>query len=193
MYGDKVRETSTFIKHMNKWFDCLNTRHLYIGQETNNDDAYAFTDPNDPRLDYLSETFLGYFDEWNASVQSRPGNFSKEDRAKMMLSQQTLNGLKISVRSIVACTRFLLNQGAKYVLTNRFNQDVLEQHFGHKQGSGDNPCINDIRHTINTLRSVQQTAMAPLRGNTKRLNDEDTMQSLINEPLARKKSRSAKL
>ena len=192
-YGEEVSELAAFIRHMNKWFDCLNTRHLYEGKDRLNPNALPFTDPEDPRLAYLSETFLGYFEEWKASVDNRLGRFSRDERNKMQLSHQTLDGLKISVRSFVSCVRFLLEQGAPFVLTARFNQDVLEQHFGHyrhKGGSCDNPTIDNVRHTMNVLRTVGSTALAPLRGNTKRMSEIDR-QSLVNTPLACKKSRTA--
>ena len=106
-----MSETATFIRHMNKWFDCLNTRHLYEGKDRLNQNASPFTDPEDPRLTYLSETFLGYFEEWKTSVDNRLGRYSRDERNKMQLSHQTLDGLKISVRSIVSCVLFLLKQG----------------------------------------------------------------------------------
>ena len=171
VYGDEVRETVNFINHMNRFFDCLNVRNLYEGRDSGNRDLDAYTDANDPRLQYLEETFLAYFEDWKESVKNRPGNFSRQEREKMLLSQQTLDGLKISVRSIVACVRYMLQQGAPFIMTEIFNQDVLEQHFGHyrhKGGACNNPTINDVRHTMNVLRTVGSSALAPLRGNTKR-------------------------
>ena len=190
-YDDEVRETAAFVRHMNKFFDICNTRNLYEGKEKLNSDLGAFTDPDDPRLVYLMETFLGYFDEWRNSVDQRDGNFKSEDRVKMQLSPQTLCGLKISVRSIVACVKFLLQQGAPFVLTAVFNQDILEQHFGHyrqKGGACDNPSLDSMRHTMNTLRVVGSQALAPLRGSTKRMTEKDK-DSLVNCELPHKKSR----
>ena len=192
VYGEEVRETVRFIKHMNKFFDCLNVRNLYEGNDTGNHDLDAYTDANDPRLQYLEETFLGYFNEWQSSVTSRPGNFSNQERLKMQLSQQTIDGFKITVRSIVACVRHILQQGAPFVLTEVFNQDVLEQHFGHyrhKGGACNNPTVNDVRHTMNVLRTVGSSALAPLRGNTKRRHDASELSSDCHDSLPRKKSR----
>ena len=89
----------------------------------------------------------------------------------MLLSRQTLQGLKISVNSIVSCVKFLLNQGADFVLTSSFNQDPLEQHFSHyrhKGGANDNPTVYDVRNTLNQLRVVNSQALAAVRGNTGR-------------------------
>ena len=174
-YGEQVSETVSFVRHMNRFFDCCNTRNLYEGTEKIN----------------LLETFLAYFSEWSNSVAQRSGNFTSEDRANMQQSHQTLDGFKISVRSIVACVKVLLQQGAPFVLTNVFNQDVLEQHFGHyrhKGGACDNPTLDNVRHSMNTLRTVGSAALAPLRGNIKRMKSVD-QDHLMNSELPRKKSR----
>ena len=191
-YGDSVSRTVEFIRHMNKFFDCLNTRHLYEGRDKRNPNLDVYTDADDPRLSYLSDAFLLYFDEWERSVDERPGNFTSQDRVKMQLSHQTLDGLKISVRSIVACVKFLLAEGAPFVMTVVFNQDDLEQHFGHyrhKGGACDNPTIDAVRHIGNSLRVIGSAALAPLRGNTKRRRPDDVDLETLCQPLARKKSR----
>ena len=189
-YGEGVAETVKFIRHMNKFFDCLNTRNLHEGKNTRNDDLNPYTSKDDPRLEYLLNDFLGYFDSWKVSVENRPGKFSKREIVGMQLSQQTIDGLKISVRSIVACVRFLLDLGAPFVLTKVFNQDPLEQSFGHirqKGGLCDAPTVYSAQHTMTSLRVVDSVAMAPVRGNTKRMNC--TVEH-NDSPVARKKSRS---
>ena len=80
---------------------------------------------------YLLTDFLGYFEAWKQSAENRPGIFTSKDVAAKQLSQQTADGLKISVWSIVQCVQFLLDLGAPFVLTEVFNRDILEQHFGH--------------------------------------------------------------
>ena len=189
-YGDEVAETVKFIRHMNRFFDCLNTRHLYEGTNKIQGDKEPYIDMNDPRFEYLQSDFLGYFDAWKSSVASRPGKFTAKELAGMQISQQTIDGFKISIRSIVACVRLLLSEGAPFVLTNVFNQDILEQHFGHHRHKGglcDAPTVNNVRHTITVLRVVGSTAVAPLRGNTKRVN---CTPEFIDSSLQRKKSRS---
>ena len=46
-------------------------------------------------LQWLEEEFLGYLDEWEASVQQRPG-FTRAEKKMMTLSGETLEGLKIT-------------------------------------------------------------------------------------------------
>ena len=65
-----------------------------------------------------------------------------EYRAKMFLSTQTYNSLKISVLSHVEAVKFLLKQGFQLVLTERSMQNVLEDCFAHQRARGgqlDNP------------------------------------------------------
>ena len=80
---------------------------------------------------------------------NRPGNFTTKQRKGMLLSHQTLTGLKLTIHSIVDCVNVLLESGAKFVLTHNFNQDPLEQQFGHfrhRAGANSNPTIYDVRH-----------------------------------------------
>ena len=43
-------------------------------------------------------------------------------------------GLQITVYSLEEIVKFLLDHGFQYVLTSKFNQDLLEEHFGqHRQ------------------------------------------------------------
>ena len=191
-YGEEVSETVTFIRHINRFFDCLNTRNLYEGVNEIVEDKKPYTDIDDPRFDYLLSEFLGYFDAWKVSVENRPGKFTSKQIAAMQLSQQTLDGFKISIRSIVDCVRILLGEGAQFVLTQVFNQDILEQHFGHyrhKGGLCNAPTVDNIRHTMTSLRVIRSAALAPLRGNITRLN---RSQEDAEDPIPRKKSRSGK-
>ena len=48
----------------------------------------------------------------------------------MFISEQTFEGLQISVNSVIKGTKYLLKYGAKFVLTEKFNQDALEEYFG---------------------------------------------------------------
>ena len=50
----------------------------------------------------------------------------------MFLSWQTYEGLQISAYSVVEATKFLLNEGMEYVLTERFCQDPLEEYVEGK-------------------------------------------------------------
>lgn len=72
------------------------------------------------------------------------------------------------------CIKFLLAEGADFVMTHRFNQDPLEQHFGHHRhrgGNNNNPTVYDVQHNMTQLRTISTHALAPKRGNTKRVKE----------------------
>ena len=58
--------------------------------------------------------------------------------ARMFISVQTYEGLQISVTSLIECTKFLLENGAPYVLSERYMQD-LEEYFGHQNNVDKDP------------------------------------------------------
>jgi len=114
-----------------------------------------FQTETDERFDWLESHFLQYFEQWKHSIASREGDFSKEDRDRMFLSAQTYEGLKITVYSVIEATKFLLQNGMQYVLTEKFNQDCLEEHFGRQRSLGrrsDNPSLYQFGYNENTLR-----------------------------------------
>ena len=174
VYGDRVRATCEFISMINKWFDVMNTKSIgesYVGR---NPSLNVFSSLNDERFHWLEHVFLEYFKEWESNVEQRQGLYSQIEKSKMQLSHQTLKGFTITTKSIIECVQFMLQKGAKFVLTSHFNQDPLEQLFGHvrhKGGSNDNPTVYEAMHSINTIRSVNTQALLPKFGNTT-YNDE---------------------
>lgn len=168
LYGDNISETVNFLRVMNRFFDCMNVRNLFEGRNKRNPDLNPYRSTDDDRLRWLKEDFLQYFTEWEQSVMNRPGNFTQKEKKGMLLSHQTLTGLKISVHSIVDSVKFLLDFGAQFVLTHAFNQDPLEQHFGHyrhKVGDNSNPTVYGVRHMMTQMRAVGAQALQPKRGN----------------------------
>ena len=81
----------------------------------------------------------------------------------MFISKQTKIGLKITVASMIECTRFLLNSGMKYVLTEKFSQDSLELYFGLQRACGhrsDNPTLTQFGYNDNAIR-IKGTLSTP--------------------------------
>lgn len=80
LVGDEARETSGetvhFIETFNKYFDIMNVRNLNEAKRKRNPNLAAFSSPDDERLAWLNEDFLGYLDEWKEEVKERPGNFT---------------------------------------------------------------------------------------------------------------------
>ena len=109
---------------------------------------------DDPRFLWLTNDFLGYLRDWKDSTTQRPGNFTQNARSRMFLSWQTYEGLQISAYSVVEATKFLLNEGVEYVLTERFCQDPLEEYFGNQGKLGrrnDDPDMKMFGYNNNTI------------------------------------------
>ena len=114
----------------------------------------------------MVDTFLKYFHDWQASIEARPGNFTKNAKSNMFISWQTFEGIKITVHSAIDLIKFLLNNGVQYVLTERFCQDALENYFGRQRAIGhrkDNPTLRDFGYNDNTIRNRQM--VRPNMGN----------------------------
>ncbi|XP_069106990.1 uncharacterized protein [Argopecten irradians] len=189
MYGDNVSETINFIRTINKFFDCLNVRNLFEGRNTRNPNLNPYREVDDERLTWLLEDFLNYFEEWKQSIERRPGDFTAAQKQEMQLSYQTLNGLRITANSIVSCVRFMLRNGAKFVLTHAFNQDPLEQLFGHyrnQAGNNNNPSVYEVRNSMTSMRVVGALALAPRNGNIRGINNENNVPYIDNTPLERR-------
>ena len=149
-----------------------------------------FSSINDPRLSWLRNVFLQCFDDWLNSTDYREGKFSRNSKNKMFASQQTYEGLKISINAIIEAIQFLLQHEVRYVLTERFSQDPLENYFGCKRSIGgrkDNPALRYFGYNDNSLRNqrVFTQTVGSVRG-----TDEENIE-FTNEPIpCRKKAKN---
>ena len=164
-YNKDASATAEFCEMANKFFDILNVRSQQEGTFQRNDDMKPFISKDDERLVWLKTTFLDYFSSSKESIEKREG-FSKTEKEKMFISAQTYQGLKITVLSMVEIIPFLLDNGVKFVLTNKFNQDCLEQNFGmHRSmgGRSDNP--NVYRFGYQAQANRVHRSVVPVKGN----------------------------
>ena len=115
--------TAKLCEMMDSYFDCLNVRSTTEHQRKRKPFLAPYRSVDDPRFLWLTNDFLGYLRDWKESTAQRPGNFTQNARSRMFLSWQTYEGLQISAYSVVEATKFLLNEGMEYVLTERFCQD----------------------------------------------------------------------
>ena len=183
-----AKETARFCLMMNNFFDIVNIRNTTEYTHKLNPNLEPISSPDDPRLSWLQNDFLNYFKDWLKSIEDRPGNYDQSERAKMFISWQTYEGLKITVNSIVECVKFLLhNRICGYVLTEKFCQDLLENYFGRQRSMGarkDNPSVRDVGYNDNTIRN--QKVFRPIAGNVG--GADKAVVEINNEPLpARKK------
>lgn len=166
--------TSKLCEMMDNFFDCLNVRNQHEHVRKRKPFLKPYSSVNDQRFAWLTNDFLGYLRNWRESVANRPGEYTNNARSKMFLSWQTYEGLKITVHSVVEATKFLLNEGMEYVLTERFCQDPLEEYFGNQRKLGrrsDNPDMRQFGYNNNTIRV--QRAVTCQSGNTRGRKDKN--------------------
>ena len=156
-YGPpEAAETAKFCSLMDMFFDIMNIRDINSHKFELKPSLLPFSRVDDPRFSWLRNVFLQYFEDWLASIEQRPGNFSKKAKGKMLISQETYKGFKIKVSSMIEAVQFLLQHEVSYVLTERFCQDPLENYFGHQRSLGarkDNPSLRDFGFKDNDIRN----------------------------------------
>ena len=125
-----------------------------------------YESPDDIRFEWL-DTFLQYFNRWKESIEARNDtNYSANARSNMFISWQTYEGLQITVHSFKEVCKYLLHNGVKFILSERFCQDDLENYFGRQRAIGsrkDNPSVKDVGYNDNTIKS--QFSIRPIAGN----------------------------
>lgn len=99
-------------------------------------------------------------EEWESEALSNKEASKKENR-KRCISQQTLEGLRITVKSFIELGPKLLQlSGVRYLLSEVFSQDPLERYFSkqrHRGGSRENPTVDEFR--TNTATLIHQQAI----------------------------------
>ena len=84
----------------------------------------------------------------------------------MFISWQTYEGLQITVHSFKEVCKYLLHNGVKFILSERFYQDDLDKYFGRQQAIGsrkNNPSVKDVGYNDNTIKS--QFSICPIAVN----------------------------
>ena len=85
----------------------------------------------------------------------------------MFIPWEIFEGIKISIYSLFEVVKFLLENGASFVFTEKFNQDSLEEYSQkHRFLSqrNDNPDVYQFGYNSNTIR--MQRSIAINTGNT---------------------------
>ena len=187
-YGTgEADETAKLCEMVNDFFDCLNVRSMHEHERKQNELLAPYRSPNDPRFEWLENVFLKYLADWLALTQVCPGSFTADQRAQTFLSLQTYKGYQITVKSMIKVIQFLLAEGLKCVLTERFCQDDMEEYFGFQRAQGrrsDNPTAadfgyNDLR--ISVLRDIAPAAEGNVSG--RHSKQKSKWHSVCKEPL----------
>eukprot|EP00731_Ephydatia_muelleri_P028880 Em0020g524a len=99
--GVEAAETAKFLIMFDKFFDCLNVSNCSEGHQQRKPFREPYRSADDFRLKWLEEDFLGYISDWETYVKNIDG-VSQKMRQKMLLSPQTLLGLKMTDHQSVA-------------------------------------------------------------------------------------------
>ena len=124
-HAGNTLETAKFCEILNSFFDCFNVRSTKEGYFQRNSNLAPYREVTDSRFQWLETDFLGYFSAWKESIDKREGSFDESARAKMFISWQTHERLQISAYSLIGLVQFLLQNGANYILSNKFCQDPV--------------------------------------------------------------------
>lgn len=96
----------------------------------------------------------------------------------------------IIVKSFVEVARYLLRQpGVKFLLSEKFCQDPLEEFFGHQRAKGgrnDNPTVQQFCKNTVSLRVQGSTALKLSRGNCRKRPGDNTI-TVDNAPLPKRR------
>ncbi|XP_077862549.1 uncharacterized protein LOC102807518 [Saccoglossus kowalevskii] len=97
--------------------------------------------------------------------------YSQSAGNAMCLSKQTVDELKMTVHSFVEVSKYLLNHGVDFILSERFRQDPLQAHFSkhrHRGGANNNPTVMAFGYQENVIRLQKSYHMQCITGNTGR-------------------------
>ena len=119
-----------------------------------------------------------YLQKWEDSVKQREG-FTLSEKKKMLLSDETLEGLRLTgedlffklkfsftVQSFLELSQKLLSvPWVEHLLSEKFCQDPLESFFGHQRAYNDNP---SVQHFLDNIRVHKSAALEPVRRNCRK-------------------------
>lgn len=158
--------SAQFCIMMDKFFDCLNVKNTVDHELKRKPFLRPYESIDDIRFTWLDD-FLSYFQLWKESIKERNDHpYTAQARSNMFISWQTYEGLQITVHSFKEVCKFLLEHGVRYILSERFFQDDLENYFGRQRAIGsrrDNPSVRDVGYNDNTIKS--QFSVRPIAGN----------------------------
>ena len=134
-----------------------------------------YTSVDDPWFDWLESNFLKWVIDWENEITGL-NDLTKSARNKFILSQQTVDGLKITTQAFIELGKIVLSEpGAKFLLPEKLNQDRLETFFGKmRRGCGDteNPTVDQARQRILALLVAGRSIMPPKNRNCDLVDDE---------------------
>ena len=85
--------------------------------------------------------------------------------------------------------------GCKFILTERFCQDPVENFFGKQRGAGgrcENPTVQQFLYNTNSLRVQRSMSLNPIYGNCRSRKAKRSLPTMsdISQPLSKRKRSS---
>ncbi|XP_071964864.1 uncharacterized protein [Antedon mediterranea] len=180
--GTSHSSTIAFIRMVDKFFDCLNVRKL-PSEDQDKPELEPYRTKVDWRFKWLKEEFLGFLDKWEEQVNLL--NECKATKNKMLLSSETLFGLRLTVNSFIDLGEFLLENyvsEGEFLLSGHLNRDPIENDFD-KESECDG---NDANPTA--LENQQSSSGASKRANCN--DDVSQLGQLDDTPPVSKKTKN---
>ena len=85
-YGSpEFTETAKFCCMMDSFFDIVNIRNTSEFETKSKPNLRPIYSPDDDRLSWLVNDFLGYFTTWKDSIENCPGAFDKTAKDEMFI------------------------------------------------------------------------------------------------------------
>ena len=191
---DAAASTSEYCHYMDLFFDCLNVRSLKEHITKNKNFLKPYSEKDDERFEWLEQKFLPYFRNWKEQIEMRPGNYSKKDKSNMFIPYQTHEGLQITTFSVIDVTKYLLDIGFQYILTERFCQDPAEEFFSVQRQQGrrnENPDLYEFGYNANTIRIQREVSYSS--GNTRgKYSKKRSWESVTNDPVPKRSKKQKK-
>ncbi|KAE8738429.1 hypothetical protein FOCC_FOCC016093 [Frankliniella occidentalis] len=183
-------ETVHFLCQFNDWFDMQNGAYRHHGNRKKNPLLNAYEEIDDERFTKL-ESFLAYLNDWelDANEFAQEKGLNAEAAASLILHRRTLVGIETTTRAFIGATRFLLQEGQKYVNGRIFCQDPLEQFFSRQRashGGSKNPNLDQFMRVVELARTVRGLGFKRKTANTEFLDDNLHVETL-STPLPKRK------
>jgi len=172
-----TKSTEQFIRNCDQFFDCLNVVNTMQGVKSRKPALYPYREIDDWRFEWLKGTFLKYINDWKQETQDLPV-LSKEMKNRLCLSHQTIEGIRITVHAFTEMVPMLLQVAPNiYFLSDKINQDPVEEHFGRMRmrgGSNENPTLEEFGYRNRKAIVAKAEMLTVMRGNTRGRVKENT-------------------
>ncbi|XP_064485417.1 uncharacterized protein LOC135397753 [Ornithodoros turicata] len=146
----QVGETVEFMDTMHRWFLLMDVSNCTQHIHQNYADTKQYLCETDERLEWLESTFLEYL-----------GELKSQCHVKNFLTKETYEGLLLTTRSNVDCTRYLLRvMNFGFVLTRKMSSDPIESFFGWLRKTAGSNDQTDVRAVLSGIEKTLKTGIA---------------------------------